>query len=214
VGLAARAQLVFEGVLEGQPQTWRACAAAVLAGGALQGAALGSASGTWQISVYSAVKVPLLLLAATAVTLPSFYVLHAVLGLRDDFAAACRGLLSTQAALGVALGSTAPLVVFLIVTVPDPYLQTLGAGAAFAAATLSSQSVLRRHYAPLLARDRRHRVTLTCWAVLYVFFSIQLAWVLRPFLGTPGLPIEFLRAQAFEQNAYVVLYQHVARLWR
>jgi hypothetical protein len=52
------------------------------------------------------------------------------------------------------------------------------------------------------------------WLILYAFTGIQLAWVLRPFRGTEGYPVQFFRPEAFEQNAYVVLIEHALRLGR
>ena len=40
--------------------------------------------------------------------------------------------------------------------------------------------------------------------VLYVFVAIQLAWVLRPFIGSPNVPTRFFREDAWS-NAYVVV---------
>ncbi len=44
---------------------------------------------SWQI-VYSALKVPLLIVATFLLSLPSFFVLNTLLGLRSDFGAALR----------------------------------------------------------------------------------------------------------------------------
>ena len=46
------------------------------------------------------------------------------------------------------------------------------------------------------------------WAALYVFVAIQLAWVLRPFVGSPTLPTRFFREEAWD-NAYVVVAKKV-----
>ncbi len=204
----------LERVLQAREEPAAVCLLFLAAGGALHGFALGASSGEPMLAVYSAIKVPILLLASSLVTLPTFYVLHAVLGIRDDFVAACHGLWGAQAAMAIALGALAPLVAFLALSASDPYFLTLADGVLFAIALVVGQVVLRRHYRPLLARDRRHRTTLAAWAVLYVFFAIQLAWVLRPFLGTKGYAIEFLRATALEQNAYVVLLEHFAHWLR
>jgi len=212
--MAAAATMPLRAVLRGEAVSVRACVAFALAGGALHGWALGASSGQPLLALSSAVKVPLLLLCSCAVTLPNFYVLHAVLGLAGDFRAACRGLWAAQAALAIALGALAPLVVFAFASSGDGYFLTLADGCLFAVAAAAGQVVLSRHFAPLIRKDRRHRITLISWAVLYVFFAIQLAWVLRPFLGTPGYPVEFLRPNAFEGNAYVVLIRHFARLGR
>lgn len=212
---ALRAAQHVERILAAEPVTVQRCLVAIAAASALHGAALGASSGEWALALFSAVKVPVLLLASCAVTLPFFFVLHATLGLRPaDFAIACRGVIAAQAALAIVLGATAPLVVFAALSIHNDYLLTLFDGALFALAVFGAQIVLRRHYGPLLARDPRHRVPLAGWALLYAFFAIQLAWVLRPFLGTPGYPVEFFRATAFEQNAYVVLFEHFARLFR
>lgn len=210
----ARIAAAVERLLAGAPVGGRRCLWIVAGGAGLHGLALGASSGEWLLAVFSAVKVPLLLICSCAVSLPSFYVLHAVLGLRADFAAACRGLLAAQAAVAVGLGATAALCLFLAVSVRDGWLLTVLDGGLFALAAVVGQVVLARHYAPLLARDRRHRWTLGCWAVLYVLFAVQLAWVLRPFLGTPGFPVQFLRPTALRQNAYVVLFEHLLRIWR
>ena len=45
------------------------------------------------------------------------------------------------------------------------------------------------------------------WLGIYVFVAIQLAWVLRPFIGSLGAPVQFFREDSWG-NAYIV----VARL--
>lgn len=213
--LALRAVPVsLERLLAGDLLSTATCTLMIAAGAGLHGLVLGASSGEWLLALFSAVKVPLLLLGSCLVSLPTFYVLHAALGLSADFRAACAGLMAAQAAVATALGATAPLGALFACSVADPYLLTLLDALLFALAAVAGQVVLARHYAPLLHRDRRHRLTLASWAVLYVFFAVQLAWVLRPFLGTPGYPVQFLRPTALQQNAYVVLLEHLLRLLR
>ena len=57
----------------------------------------------------------------------------------------------------------------------------------------------------------RHRVGQVSWVVLYVFVAIQLAWVLRPFVGSPNIPTRFFREEAWS-NAYVVVADLVWRM--
>lgn len=190
------------------------CALLGAGGAAAAGYALGAASGAPAMALYAAIKVPLLLVAATLLCLPSLYVFNAVLGLRDDLPRALRAIVAAEAALGLTLGAFAPLLVLVTLSVADPYLVTLLDGVLFAGATGAAQIVLSRHYAPLVARDPRHRVALRAWGVLFVFAGVQMAWVLRPFRGTVGFPVEFLRAEAFEQNAYVVVLEHFVKLLR
>jgi hypothetical protein len=69
----------------------------------------------WQV-VYSAVKVPFLLLATFLISLPSFFVMNTLLGLRSDFAYVLRALLTTQAGLTVILSALAPFTAFWYVS--------------------------------------------------------------------------------------------------
>src|SRR5579871_4286478 len=75
--------------------------AAVLAGGALYGAVMGAFGGIAgdriQQVLFSAVKVPLLILVTTALTIPSFYVINTLVGLRADIANVLRAVAATQA---------------------------------------------------------------------------------------------------------------------
>ena len=200
-------------ILRAEDATPRECIAMMVLGAAAHGLALGAASGELRMAIYAAIKVPLLLCISSAVTIPNFYVLHAVLGLRDDFPRACTNLFAAQAALALTLAATAPLFVFLALNTSDGYVLTVADGILFLLAVTGAQIVLRRRYQPLIARDPRHRITLRSWTFLYAFFAIQLAWVLRPFLGTPGFAVEFLRDSALEQNAYVVLVDHIVQLF-
>src|SRR4051794_3110733 len=77
-------------------------------------------------------------------------------------------------------------------------------GVMFAAASLTAQGLLRRSYGPLLARRPQHRWPMRLWIVLYVFVGVQMAWVLRPFIGDPTLPAQFFRDESWG-NAYVVV---------
>ncbi|HZM00323.1 MAG TPA: hypothetical protein VFD43_08735, partial [Planctomycetota bacterium] len=90
----------------------RLLAILVLAGGAY-GAVLGSFGMRPEQALYSAVKVPALVFVASAICLPNFYVVNSVLGLRADFPAAFRGIISAQSTLAVALAALAPIVGFL-----------------------------------------------------------------------------------------------------
>jgi len=179
--------------------------------GAIYGAVMGSYGGfagdrALQVLI-SASKVPLLLLATFALALPSFFVLNTLLGVRGDFDAVVRALVGAQAALTIVLAALAPYTVFWYVSFTGYQPAILFNGVMFAVASLAGQWQLRRAYRPLIARNRRHRVLLRSWLVLYVFVGIQMAWVLRPFIGDPGSPAQFFRAGAWG-NAYVV----VARL--
>jgi len=61
---------------------------------------------------------------------------------------------------------------------------------------------MARLYRPLTSMDSRHAILLRVWIVLYMFVGIEMAWVLRPFVGSPGMPFQFFREEALG-NAYL-----------
>ncbi len=185
-------------------------AALLLACGFLYGLAMGSSERALQ-SLYSGLKVPLLLVVSTLVCLPNFFVVNTLLGLREDFSAALRGILAAQAAVAASLLAEAPFVLVLYASTENYRVSVLANGACFALATLAGQHVLGRHYRPLLERDPRHAIARRGWIVLYVFVAIQLAWLLRPFVGSPGMPTTFFREGAWT-NAYVEITRRFLRL--
>jgi hypothetical protein len=159
----------------------------------------------WQV-LYSAVKMPILLFATTVVCLPGFFVLNTVLGLRDDFGESLKAVLAGQAGLSVILASLAPLTRFFYFSVATYDAALLFNLAALAVATIAAQFVMLRHYRVLMRRNPRHRLMLLAWLAVYAFVGIQMAWMLRPFVGDPTLRVSFFRAEPFS-NAYVVVFR-------
>jgi len=159
---------------------------------------------------FSAVKVPLLLVATFVISLPSFYVLNSLFGLGRDFAQAVRSLVAAQCGLAIVLASLAPLTLLWYASSAHYQHALVVNGAMFAVASLAAQWLVRGYYRPLIAASRRHVWLLWCWLGVYTAVAIQMAWLLRPFLGSPGRPVQFLRDDPWD-NAYEV----VARLvWR
>jgi hypothetical protein len=161
----------------------------------------------WQV-VYSAVKVPFLLLATFLLSLPSFFVTNTLLGLRSDFPRVIRALLATQAGLTVILAALAPFTAFWYVSGSAYQPAILFNGLMFGVASLSAQWMLQRSYEPLVRANPRHRAMLRIWLAIYVFVGIQMGWVLRPFIGDPGAPTQFFRAGAWT-NAYEAVIQMI-----
>jgi hypothetical protein len=203
-----------EAVLRGEGAGLASAAAAVAWGGAVYGTVMGCYGGlagerVGQVA-YSGLKVPLLLAATTVLALPSFFVLNTLLGLRGDFPAALRALVGAQGAVAVVLACLAPYTALWYACTAGYHEALLFNGAMFAVASAAAQWVLRRRYAPLIARDRRHAAMLRVWFLVYCFVGIQMAWVLRPFVGFPGTWPTFFREGAWG-NAYVIVLE---MLWR
>jgi hypothetical protein len=199
-------------VLRGEAGTLLPWLAAIVSGGAVYGAVMGTFGGLsgdrlLQV-VFSAVKVPLLILMTTALTIPSFFVVNSLLGLRADFPQAAKAVAATQAAVTVVLASLAPYTALWYASTRDYHEATLFNALIFTVASVSAQRVLVRRYAPLVKRDPRHRFMMWAWLVGYAFVGIQMGWVLRPFIGQPDRSVTFFRSDTWG-NAYVIVAETI-----
>ena len=122
---------------------------------------------------YSAVKVPLLLLATLMLSLPSYFVLNTLLGVRSDFAAAWRAVVASQAGLTIILVSLAPITAFWYASTSNYRSAILFNALMFAVASAGAQLMLRRAYRPLIEREPKHRWLLRTWIVLYAFVEFR-----------------------------------------
>lgn len=183
--------------------------------GVLYGCAMGTFGGVggeriWQL-VFSAVKVPMLLLITFMLALPSFFVMNNLVGVGEDFPRVLRALVTTQAVLTIVLASLAPFTLLWYASSSNYRIAIFFNGLMFAIASITAQFWLQRHYEVLIARDARHRGLMRLWLLLYAFVGIQMGWVLRPFVGDPNNTVEFFRADSWG-NAYVILAQMLYRM--
>ena len=181
---------------------------------AVYGAAMGSyrallEGAGWQV-LFSALKVPLFLLGTLALTLPSFLVLNSLCGFRHEAPVVLRALLEQQAALAIVLASLAPLTLFWYLTGLHYHSAIVLNLGMVVLACLASHRVLYRAYRPLFLADARHYLLVTFWQILFVFVAVQMAWILRPFVGVPHSPGVLLRHEQY-RNVYEMI---VTTLWR
>jgi len=181
--------------------------------GAVMGTFSGLAPGRFQQLLYSGIKVPFLLLVTFVLCLPSFFVINTVAGLREDFAQVIRAVIATQACVTVVLAGLAPLTALSYLSCAHYNVAVFFNGLMFALASASAQIVTRRYYRPLFQRSPRHRWLCFVWFLLYIFVGIQMAWVLRPFIGDPKTAIAFFRKEAWG-NAYIVLARIIVNTLR
>ena len=145
------------------------------------GAAVGSWRGGKQIA-FAAMKMPIGILGTLALAAPAFYVLAAVLGRPWGL----RPVLSLVLAAGarfslVLLAMTPPL--WLTIDFGAPYdAIKLVATLTYGLAGLAGLEVLVRG----LGDGAGKRMTIILFVGVFLLIGAQNAWVLRPYLGTPG----------------------------
>lgn len=187
----------------------------VLLCGAVYGGIMGSYNGFlgdgWKQVLLSATKVPILFFVTFLLCLPSFYVINALAGLRGDFPRVLNALLAFQSLASVVLAALGPITGLMNVSTANYGFIVLWSGIVFAVASLSGQWRMRQQYRVLILANIRHRWMLVAWTALYWFVAIQMAWVLRPFVGDPRRPFQIFRPEAWS-NAYVHILQLIDRV--
>ncbi len=53
---------------------------------------------------------------------------------------------------------------------------------------------------------------LLAWLAGNLFLGSQLSWILRPFIGSPNLPVEFFRASALRGNFYENIFHSLMQI--
>ena len=171
--------------------------------GGLFGAAVGSFGGIRPLQmIFSAVKFPILLLLSLGLTIPSFYVLNALLGTHDDFRASMRAIMATQTVMTIFLAALAPLTVVWYASGSSYTSARVFNISIFACCAWYGWVMMGRFYRPLVASNPMHSRLIKIWIFQFVFVAIQLSWVLRPLIGKTSRPTTFLRDEAWG-NAYL-----------
>jgi hypothetical protein len=155
--------------------------AAIVAGALVFGAAVGSWRGGPQIA-YAALKLPLVTVGTLVLCVPAFYAIAAVFGRPVSLRAAVSIMLVAGARSSLVLLAATPLL-WLTVNLGASYDGVkLLAALAYALGGLAALGLILRALGPGPGR----------WATVGTFIGIfllvggQTAWILRPYLGTPG----------------------------
>lgn len=167
-----------------------------VAGCALFGAALGSyAQAPLQILV-SAMKVPLLLVGTAAICFPTFFVVQALRSERPLAPIRAVALQTNALAIvGIVWGSFSPPVLFLVGTTGHYELAQWLAVAIGVAGGVAGFSRFLTVYVECSQAESR-RVALRALLPYFALFAAvggQLAWTMRPFIGSPSLGFQVFR---------------------
>ncbi len=197
----------------------------IVIGAGLYGAAMGWWRDPLQ-ALYTAIKFPLIILLTASANAMLNAMLAPLLGLNISFRQSFLSILMSFTIAGAILGSFAPVVAFVIWNAPPLVLHsgesngtynfilfTFVVVIAFAGITSNLRLLQLLRHLGGGRRDVAFRVLLA-WLVGNLFFGTQLSWILRPFIGAPGLPVQFLRTDAFKGNFYETILQTFTHLFR
>ena len=206
---------------------WRASQFALCLGVICLGAgAYGAAMAWWRAPLaafYVAIKFPLIILLTALGNTLLNAMLAPLLGLNISLRQSFLAILISFTIVATILGAFSPLVAFLVWNAPpmtDDVAHSVGTYSfiqvthvvliAFAGIIGNVRLVqLLRELSGSRAIALR---VLLAWLAGNLFLGSQLTWILRPFIGSPALPVEFLRPNAFQGNFYETVFHSLLRL--
>ena len=197
--------------------------AVIVVGAGMYGAAMGWWRDPWQ-GAFVAIKFPLIMLLTTLGNALLNSMLAPLLGLNITFRQSFQAVLMSFAITAAILGALSPLVGFLIWNAPPmsgdvKQSATYGfikllctAGIAFAGI---AGNVRLFQLLVQLAKSKAVALrVLIAWLGVNLFLGSQLTWIARPFIGSPYLPVAFLREDALKGNFYENVFHTLTELLR
>jgi hypothetical protein len=208
-------------------EAWHAGRLAFCVGVICVGAGLyGAAMGYWRApraALYVAIKFPLIILLTTLGNALLNAMLAPLLGLNISLRQSLLAVLISFTVVAAILGGFSPLIAFMVWNAPpmtaDP-AQSVGTYtiiqlthvAVIAFAGIAGNLRLAQLLRELSGQAATARRVLVAWLAGNLFLGSQLTWILRPFIGAPDLPVEFLRPTAFQGNFYETVFRAFLRL--
>ena len=177
-----------------------------------------------QQALYVAIKFPLIILLTTLGNALLNAMLAPLLGLNIPFRQSFSAIVMSFTIAAAILGAFSPLMAFMVwnappmspeaVSIPAYNLIKLTHVAVITFAGIDGQ----RASAPTARAARRQpggRVrVLFAWLAGNLFLGSQLSWILRPFIGSPSLPVEFFRAAALHGNFYENVFRSLQQIFQ
>ncbi len=188
--------------------------AVILTGAACFGAAVGYWRHPLQ-ALYTALKFPLILLLTALGNALLNGMLAPLLGLNITFRQSLVAVLMSFTIAAAILGGFSPVLLFLIWNTPP-----LGAASSFNAygfillaqvfiiafAGIAANLRLIQLLTRLSGSAAVAQKILIAWLAVNLLLGAQLSWNLRPFVGSPGLPVQFFRPDALRGNFFEATY--------
>lgn len=183
----------------------------------------GASDGTLQ-AIAAMIKIPSLFILTLAVTFPSLYVFSAILGGRLNFNALMRLLVGTiVVSLAVAASFGPILAFFTLSTANYSFIVVLNVallgisgcvGVGFltrALRKLAPRPTFAGEATPPMEVEQKLGSIFAVWIVIYGSVGVQMAWLLRPFIGHPDTPFSWFRPRS--DNFFVGLFGSLKHLF-
>ncbi|MDA0672313.1 MAG: actin-binding WH2 domain-containing protein [Cyanobacteria bacterium] len=191
-------------------------ALAILCGllASIYGVVMGSYNGPLQ-AIASGIKMPILFLFTAIICVPSLYTFNVLLGQRFRFLQTLALMVITLTTTSILLVSLAPIALFFTITTPENYqFLLLMHVCIFGLCGFYGVRYLYRGSAYIAFRMEQplNNLLLRIWIVIYGIVGMQLAWRLRPFVGSQGMPFQILRDEV-DGNFYLAVWKSLLALF-
>ena len=194
---------------DGLPSLWLQLTAVM----AICAGAYGAVFGMWhgpRLAFYVAVKFPLVLIVTAGLTMMFNWVVAVVAGLSLRFMQVAVLTFLTLAIASVILVSLAPVAWLFTQAAPEPTRDARTAHnllyllhtAFVGTAGFVGSRVLWTALGRVAGGPRVTAVVYALWVFGFAFVGGEIAWALRPFVGSVYYPIVFLRPDALDGNVY------------
>ena len=191
------------------------CAATIVCGCALATARLSDCGEPPLQAIYTGIKMPLPIFLTCGANAVLNGMLAQVLGSGLGFRQTLLAILMSFTISSMILAALSPIVLFICLNAPPLSSSAQGSGhsvtllcdvlfIAYAgiAANRRLLLLLERRCAGVAAARR----VFWSWLAGNLFLGAQLAWVLRPFIGSPNLAVQFLRDDPLRGNFYEAVF--------
>jgi hypothetical protein len=181
----------------------------------LYGVVMGSYNGVLQ-SLVTGIKVPCLIFLSLLICFPALYVIQYMIGSTMTIYQMANIIFSGFIVFTTISLSFAPIVIFFMVTSNNySFLKLLHVAIFTFSGIFTVKTIIngltysceKKNIYPKLGM-RIFKI----WIVILAFVSSQLAWNLRPFVGSRDLPFELFRKR--ESNFYVAVIQSAVHLFK
>ncbi|EDY83377.1 hypothetical protein VDG1235_3003 [Verrucomicrobiia bacterium DG1235] len=219
--LAGRPEEIF-GWLSGRSRgSWAVCLLAIWIGCGAYGATIGLWRSGEQ-AVFTAVKFPLVVLLTCGGNVLLNGILAQVCSSGLSFRQSTLAILMSFGVAAMVLLSLSPLTLFLLLNTPP--LGSEAAETGHSLTLLAHVGViafagwagnwnlyrLLKYTAPSTLNARS---TLFAWLAGNLLLGSQVSWILRPFIGNPNLPVQFLRDDPFWGGFYEQVWRSLMQLF-
>jgi 4-hydroxy-3-methylbut-2-enyl diphosphate reductase len=193
----------------------------ILIGSGLYGFTLGIWRAPLQ-SVYTAIKFPLLIILTCGGNALVNGMLAQILGSGLSFKQTMLAILMSFAIAAVILGGFSPITLFIWYNAPPLASKSAVLGhslmllthvSAIAFAGVMANRRLFDLLRKMSGRAATARAVLFSWLAGNLFLGAQLAWNLRPFIGSPALAVQFLRDDPLRGNFYEAVWRAFRHLF-